>query len=129
MIVCERGFVTEDPDRLGYSLREIDYYAYIPTGRPENAGVQTHRLSLRKNLKTGNFELYRHYADYMNIDDRVIFATENLQDALDFGCAEWNKYWGDKDYQKEPDIACKHEYPVKEDMCDFWTKHIKDMIE
>ncbi len=62
MIICEDRFKHEDPHNLGYSALEMDFYAHVPTGRASNNAVASHRLSLRKNLTTGFFELYRHYA-------------------------------------------------------------------
>ena len=57
MKICEYEFEREDPNNKGYSLTEVDTYAWIP----ERMGIQSHRLSLRKNLTTGRFEVYRHY--------------------------------------------------------------------
>jgi len=58
MIICEAEFETPDPKNPDFSMTEVDYYAWIPydMATPE---TPNHRLSLRKNLKTGEYELYR----------------------------------------------------------------------
>lgn len=49
--ICETEFDTADPDNPTYALSEIDW----------NMGGRTaYRISLRKNLKTGEFEVYRY---------------------------------------------------------------------
>lgn len=56
--ICEYEFDLEDPKIPGYSLMEVDVYAWAS---PERTGVQSHRLSIRKNMRTGAFELYRRF--------------------------------------------------------------------
>jgi len=112
MIICEYGFEKEDPYKKGYSLLEVDIYAWIPS--KYQIEVANHRLSLRKNLKTGLFELYRYY--YHNHSEEVIFQG-SFEEALKRANEEWNKYhseWAGK--SREPDIPCKHEPP----QIDLW---------
>jgi len=77
MIVCEYEFERPDPKNLQYSLVEVDIYGWIL--KEFWSEVRDHRLSLRKNLKTGKFELYRHY--YADDYDEVIF-TGSLEECL-----------------------------------------------
>lgn len=60
-----------NPDNPNYAWWEWDFYHGIPVEK-ETERTPNHRLSLRKNLKTGKFEVYRHYAE------RVIRPLENL---------------------------------------------------
>jgi hypothetical protein len=123
MLICELTFDQPDPKNPDYSLEEVDYYAWIPT----NAQVPNHRLSLRKNLKTGFFEVYRHYAQR-----RVLIAPEVLvvthegtgqeetafegafADALEFANSEYEK-WHHADQHK--DNPCQHQYPNRAWRC------------
>lgn len=57
--ICEHNFEREDEDNPGYSHHEVDYYAWIPQNRGHV--VPNHRLSLRRNLVTKEWELYRAY--------------------------------------------------------------------
>jgi len=51
--------------------------------------VRDHRLSLRKNLKTGRFELYRYY--YFTGSEEVIF-TGSLEECLKKAEEEWKRF-------------------------------------
>jgi len=99
LIICEYGFEEPDPNRPEYSRREVDFYA--------RAKGRDHRLSLRKNLRTGKFELYRFYYD--RNEEEVIFSG-SLEDALKVGHEEWMKHWGCLG-EREPDKPCLHKYP------------------
>jgi hypothetical protein len=88
-------------------MREVDYYAFVPYVSQVKYSVESHRLSLRKNLETGLFEVYRYY--YKDDREEVVFAG-SFTDALRFACEETNKYWGFM-YRREPDIPCEHKYP------------------
>ncbi len=59
MHICEYSYDREDPNSPGYSLPEVDYYAWIP--HDKRGAMPNHRLSLRKNLVTGEWEFYRAY--------------------------------------------------------------------
>jgi len=87
MIVCEYEFDRPDPRNPSYSLVEVDIYGWIP--RDFWSEVRDHRLSLRKNLKTGKFELYRHY--YADDYDEVIFAG-SLEECLRKAEEEWKRF-------------------------------------
>jgi len=124
MIVCELLFDREDPEQKGYSLLEEDYYAWIPAG----SALPNHRLSVRKNLTTGEYEVYRRWMQrWVRVtvntlhevqDDRgeeeIAFKSQSLQEALDFACNEWNRFHlGHFQRRREGDQVCTHQYPKK----------------
>ena len=109
----------------------MDYYAWIPASKRDI--IPNHRLSLRKNLVTGDFEIYRAYTRQANaqiLQDRevvghmvtfkesgveeVAFKSKGLQEALDFGNREWDRFHKTRlrnrapDYVREPDRVCTH---------------------
>lgn len=55
--ICEYGFESEDKSHKGYSMKEVDCYAFIPPSAQKKLGVQNHRLTVWKNLTTGEYEL------------------------------------------------------------------------
>ena len=77
MIVCSHDFLEPCPKNPRYADNEIDFYAWIPRG-----DAKDHRLSLRKNITTGKFEVYRCYS--MSRPEEVIFEG-GLQEALRYG--------------------------------------------
>jgi hypothetical protein len=99
MRICEYEFETEDPNHAGYSFVEVDRYSWIPKGR----GIQSHRLSLRKNLTTGEFEVYRSYTSAEGQKNEVIYSG-NLQGAVDITNEENKKYFNAND----TDVVCDH---------------------
>jgi hypothetical protein len=106
LIICEFGF--NEPDKNPkYSMREVDFYAFIPHSSQREFNVRSHRLSLRKNLETGKFEVYRYY--YEDDTEEVAFEGR-FEDALEFANREVNKYWGFLG-KREPDIPCEHKPP------------------
>lgn len=107
LIICELGFEDEDKNKKGYSFHEIDYYAFIPYESKINFGIENHRLSLRKNLKTGKFEVYRFY--HFSEEEEVVFSG-SFKEALEFANKECNKFWGHLG-KREPDKPCEHKYP------------------
>ena len=123
MLICELSFQVPDSDTPGYSLHEVDYYAGVPAC---NRDVPNHRLSLRKNLTTGNFEVYRRYLRrkvvtkpcFMVISstdmglEEVMFAG-SFSEAMAYGDSEYRKYHGGK----EPDKVCQHEWPNRAVSC------------
>jgi len=122
MTICELMFNAPDPENPDYSLHEVDYFAWVPAGSP----VPNHRLSLRKNLINGAFEVYRRYYERRTIvtpsmtiltsDDtgmeEVVFSG-GFEEALRFADAEYEKFHG----KKEPDKPCRHSYPQKALTC------------
>jgi hypothetical protein len=85
MIICEWDFNDPDPQNPNYSAYEVDYYMWIP-GR----GINDHRLSLRKNLKSGKYEVYRHF--FHLSDEEVLYQYNDLMRAIRAACKERNAY-------------------------------------
>lgn len=107
MIICELGFDDPDAQNPNYSNREVDYYAWIPHQFQRTVG--NHRLSLRKNLKTDLFEVYRHF--HFEEKDEVVYAGK-FKGALEVATGEWNRFhsgWANR--SKELDEPCRHKYP------------------
>lgn len=120
MIICELEFNAPDSENPDYSQEEIDYFAWTPIVTHKD--VPNHRLSLRKNLRTGKFELYRRffepvrfadlnrgYAVATGIDtglEQVIFSG-SLAEAVHIGNKEYEKFHGDG----HDDKVCEHRYP------------------
>ena len=104
MIVCEHTFTREDPHEPIYSMREYDLYAWIPLARRN--GVDTHRLSIRKNHQTNEYELYRQYFDYTGARTKleVLFKDKDLVKVLDHGNSERRKFLT----VDEDDTVCTH---------------------
>ena len=98
MIVCEYTFTREDPHDSNYSMREVDWYAYVPI-KTRN-GVDNHRLTLRKNLVTEEYELCRasyHLGTGLRTGFDVIFKDRDLAKVVEHGNAELGKFWPDTD--------------------------------
>jgi hypothetical protein len=95
MIVCEESFKGVNPNNSKYANYEIDFYAWIPPGE----GID-HRLSLRKNLGTGRFEIYR---NYINGGAEIVFSG-SLHEGLKVGDRETMKIFG----FDPKDEACHH---------------------
>ena len=130
MIVCESEFLVADPENPGYSLMEVDFYAWIPI--KARVDEPNHRLSLRKNLRTGRYELYKFYYEggllgrirvpvdgqvrYLeNGVEVVVFKSKCLQEVLDKALEYKRRYHSDVDWER--DLECKHQYPVRSRFC------------
>ena len=81
-----RDFDLSDPRNPEYSLTEIDYYASSPKQPMAN-----HRLSLRKNLKTGTYEAYRTFYRQKRIE--IVFSG-TLAETVEFCIKETYVQWG-----------------------------------
>jgi hypothetical protein len=126
LIICEYGFEKPNPRNPDYSLAEVEYYPRIPSG----SMLSNHSLSLRKNLVTGKFEMYRrHYRGYVSagrglmadgdaVLENVVFRSSNLEKALEFAHKECVKYHG----KLEKDRVCKHECLSKTSGCERITE-------
>jgi hypothetical protein len=108
MIICEFAFNEPNSKRPKYSQYEVDYYAFIPFKMQEK--VRNHRLSLRKNLETNEFEVYRFYNDTET--EEVIFSSTSLAEAIKFANEQWNKFFSSIDWKKEPEQVCQHKEPI-----------------
>ena len=82
-------------------------------------------MSLRKNLVTGTFEVYRrHYIGYVTAErgimadrgttlENVVFRSSSLEEAIGFAHKECVKYHG----KPEKDKICKHEHLMRTTDC------------
>ena len=129
LIICEYSFLDEDRDNPGYSMTEVDYYAWTPATM--HAQTPNHRLSLRKNLVTGEYEFYRRYATRQiktilagserglmitNKDsgiEEVVFRDKDFQKAIDFGNKEYARWHGEEHF----DEACTHGHESTSTFC------------
>lgn len=129
MIICESSFDDEDPRNPGYSLEEVDFYSHVPLNLKTTFN---HRLSLRKNLKTSEYELIQVGVDaHLHATPGSYF--ESFQDGkgvqiaakstdLSVVLAEANRlearYWGpDEAFQDE---VCKHSPRRHATCCKLW---------
>jgi len=87
MIIKSKDF---DKGKDGYSVLEVDWYTHIPYDNVTGA-VENHRLSLRKNMKTGKYEVYKHY--FHKNTNEVVFESESLRDAVYKANEIMEKYW------------------------------------
>jgi len=131
IIICETEFELEDRNHKGYSMTEIDYYAYIPARHNE----RNHRLTLWKNLKSNEYELVKVYMNKItgimplcgglivsNIPsgkEEVVFHHKDLAVVINEGNGLWNHYHGTSDYKRKPDKVCEHKLPNKAICCQF----------
>lgn len=114
MLVCEKSFDTPDWSDNTFSLSEFDFYLYIPKQKLS----ENHRLSMHKNLTTGQFEVYKyHHTEWPVKPDpspftdcrrcrygEVVFAG-TFDEALAFG----NKAAVDIGWpEKSHNVACPH---------------------
>lgn len=127
MIICEFEFEHPDTDNPNYSMTEVDYYAWIPIPKMEEHNIENHRLSLRKNLVTNKYEVYRRFEKAVVVLDpgllvmtgedtgreEVAFESESLVEVIKFAGSESGKFHG----EKEDDEVCTHEYPKKSSFC------------
>jgi len=136
MIFCEGEFEQPDPRDPDHSMCEVDFYAWIPYEKQHGTeGVPNHRLSIRKNLKRGEYEVYRRYYHPVQFTARmeglpvhvlagedtgreqVVFRSKDLQEALDFAVGEWNRFHGTEEHQHERDLVCEHRHPRRSWLC------------
>lgn len=110
MILCEFLFTIPDSTDPKYAHMEVDVYAWVPSRNPS----ENHRLSVRKNLETGEFEAYRHY--HLKREKVVACADKNLQKVLDFTNKEFRRFHK-PDADGELDRVCKHKPPDQAMLC------------
>lgn len=129
MFVCESEFVAVNLNDPDIYLTEVDWYAWIP----RTPGMPNHRLSLRRRISTGQFEVYRAFVDTTalampglvavtntpNGIHQVIF-TGDLAGALAAGNAEARKYHGEEVGNDKP---CEHRYPNRSSLCTVKVKN------
>lgn len=117
IVICPKRFDRPDPDDPSYSLLEVDIYMWIPYDKTKTEG--NHRLSIRKNLETGKFELYKaYYGKRPKIV--VIFESEDLGEVLKKAHKLWEYHHG-KGF-REPDEVCCHRPPIIDPLCPISSK-------
>jgi hypothetical protein len=103
MIVCEfdPGWTHADPDDPRIGLMEVDVYANDFSAPPS----ENHRLSIRRVMADGSFELYRHY--HFKRPDQVV-VRGSLHVVLRAAQDAWmGSSWG-KAGTRTPDEICDH---------------------
>jgi len=105
MIVCETEFDKPDPKSPKYSLTEVDFYGHLPY--PYR--FPNHRLTLRKNLETGEYEAIRFYHRTEKVE--VAFKSRSFREVMDFINGEVSRFWGSVFEDREPDRVCEHKPP------------------
>jgi len=132
MIICETEFERSDPSNPDYSMTEIDFYSHIPYG----SNFPQHRLTLRKNLKTGFYEAIRVYQRRYLISRKgltidtgretgqveVAYRSESLKEILDWLNIEVQRFWGQVHSNRELDKPCEHKPPNLYWRCPIWKK-------
>ena len=107
--VCEFEFEDEDINNPGYSMCEMDFYGWIPTSK-QNKNMENHRLTLWKNLITGEYEVIRHYHAGR---DEVIYKNVDFQAVLDVITEQRATMHNIKEIL----FACKHNFPLRSEFC------------
>jgi len=123
LIVCGLRFDRPDPNNPRYSLLEVDFYGNIPYAKLAE-GMMPHRLSLRKNLEKGKFEVYRRYFLTGALGKEEVAFEGSLEEALAFANREVQFIWNTN---FEPDRPCKHEEPEMALDCPLKNKSRKAM--
>jgi len=100
MKVCEldRNWNVADLShgKPGYSLLELDIFAHT-----RGKEIPDFRLSVRKNLKTGDFELYRQYhfsnvgRPYPSQTTEEVRFTGSFVKVIEEANRQWSHYWND----------------------------------
>lgn len=111
MIICEFRFYLRDPETPDYAMEEVDIYGGVPPGRDE----PNHRLSIRKNLKTGEFEAYRRYHLLAGRVSEVVFHRRSLEEVVEFTNGEARRLHGGILLQ---DQVCIHHAAKGAEFCD-----------
>jgi hypothetical protein len=96
MIVCEYevGFNYPDRDNPEYAFAEVDVFAQNPAARARGE-KGNYRLSMRRNLAMGRWELFRSYYEAPGVpDSEVIEATGTLAEVCDAANRAWAEAWG-----------------------------------
>lgn len=102
--ICESEFDTPDPDDPSIYLTEIDIYAWISIQKQRENHVISHRLSLRKRIATGDYEIYRQFSH----SQEVIMKSKDLKAICERINEEWEKMHGTPGYTRDPDMPCLH---------------------
>lgn len=108
MIICEKevGFNYPDRDRPEYAHAEVDVFALNPVARSKGEDGD-YRLSMRRSLSLGRWELYRAYYG----GSEVVEAVGTLEWVCVAANVAWNEAWGhlvQKGETRHEDHACDH---------------------
>jgi len=123
MFICEYGFEFPDHEDPNYSLTEIDIYGWIPASFRRDE--EDHSLSVRKNLNTKEFELYK--SIHRTNEKQVLFSSLNLQETLIKANDQWNYYhskWSKT--IRECDLVCEHKSPNIDMGCNIYQRKLKE---
>jgi hypothetical protein len=107
LIMCELRFTRANPQNPEFSLLEPNFYVWIPAEKKTES--DNHRLSIRKNMETGKFEVCRSFRDG---SEHVIYQG-SFENALKRGSKEFKKFHG-RDLDDEP---CRHKQPKVDPLC------------
>lgn len=142
MYLCEYSFNREDPNIPGYSMDEVDYYAWIPA--KFHSQIPNHRLTLMKNLMTGEYEFHRVYmktavgslsglgivvTHTKSGLTEVAYKTKSLQEAVDWGNREWDRFHHILGEEHHNDKICKHVYPERGSFCSAPAELQKQLLD
>ncbi len=134
MYLCEFAFNKEDPNIPGSSMDEVDYYSWIPA--KFHSQTPNHRLTLLKNLITDEYEFHRIYINTLvgrlrNLGivvtqreagyTEVAYTTKSLQEAVDWGNREYNRFHHVPGEERHDDKICQHVHPHKYTFCEGLT--------
>jgi|SRR5579872_1055576 len=100
--ICELEFDAPDPRDPRYSRAEVDRFGHVPGAYPH----LQHRLSLRKNLITGEFEYYA----FFFVDGREAVVKHGaFAEVLKYGNERVREVWGDNpEFLRHVDVPCDH---------------------
>lgn len=118
MYHCEYGFMIPDPSNQNYSMKEPDFYQWIPPRFQKKE--ENHRLSLRKNLITNEYELYKYY--HRSKRKIIVFKSKDLRETIDKSNEIWNFYHSSWSNDKKEDKICLHTAPEKDIGCEVYQK-------
>jgi len=142
MIICEYEFAIPDGDNPKYAMSEVDFYGHLPY----NIKFPQHRLSLRRNLESGLYEIYRAFTQrrlvsrkglvvlqdteiknaMQEVSEEVIFSG-TLEEAVKNARRETVKFWGiDHDTKDE---ICRHTESPKKWNCERMKRMVDEYEE
>lgn len=110
----EKEFETPDPQNPEYSMMEWDCFNFNGFGNP--VPEERFRESVRKNMKTGMFEVYRRHwfkpgSWKMDPWDEIIYTSHSLKDAWEHAETDRdNILYGKKKYEKKKIIREREGY-------------------
>jgi hypothetical protein len=118
MILCEweAGWNHPDPNNPEIAMTECDVFAHNPAARARGQDG-AYRLSIRRNLALGRWELYRRYHES---ESDVIEASGTLAEVCEAANRAWAEAWGHTlppGAEVSHDAPCTHEGRGKSRWC------------